>query len=147
VIRTNPVTGWKSIFPVGGHVAYVNGVTKEESEHLLGWFLDLVYKNHDLQVRFKWQNRNDIGKLLISWGNRALLIRWAAIWDNRSVFHTATFDYDDQGERFGNRAVGLGERPYFDPNSTSRRAALGQAAVGAGALSKVTEPNESNKVG
>jgi len=48
-----------------------------------------------------------------------------AIWDNRSVFHTATFDYDGQGPRFGNRAVGLGERPYLDPNSTSRRAALG----------------------
>jgi hypothetical protein len=47
-----------------------------------------------------------------------------AIWDNRSVFHTATFDYDGEGERFGNRAVGLGERPYFDPNSLSRRDAL-----------------------
>lgn len=44
-----------------------------------------------------------------------------AIWDNRSVFHTATFDYDEQGDRFGNRAVGLGEKPYYDPNSKSRR--------------------------
>jgi hypothetical protein len=44
------------------------------------------------------------------------------------VFHTATFDYDLEGERFGNRAVGLGERPYLDPNSTSRRAALSQQA-------------------
>lgn len=32
-----------------------------------------------------------------------------AIWDNRSVFHTATFDYNGLGDRFGNRAVGLGE--------------------------------------
>jgi len=55
----------------------------------------------------------------------------AAIWDNRSVFHTATFDYLDgsYGERFGNRAVGLGERPYLDPNSTSRREALAKAAA------------------
>jgi hypothetical protein len=52
-----------------------------------------------------------------------------AIWDNRSVFHTATFDYDGQGDRFGNRAVGLGERPYLDPSSVSRRTALGQANV------------------
>ncbi|KAK3898920.1 putative alpha-ketoglutarate-dependent sulfonate dioxygenase [Staphylotrichum tortipilum] len=112
VVRTNPVTGWKSIFPVGGHVRHINGVTEEESSKLLSWFLDLVYKNHDLQVRLKWQNPNDI-----------------AIWDNRSVFHTATFDYLDgnYGERFGNRAVGLGERPYLDPNSTSRRAALNNA--------------------
>jgi hypothetical protein len=51
-----------------------------------------------------------------------------AIWDNRSVFHTATFDYDGEGERFGNRAVGLGERPYFDPNSVSRRDALSETS-------------------
>jgi alpha-ketoglutarate-dependent taurine dioxygenase len=61
VVRTNPVTGWKSIFPVGGHVKHINGLTEEESSHLLSWFLDLVYKNHDLQVRFKWKNANDIG--------------------------------------------------------------------------------------
>jgi len=45
---------------------------------------------------------------------------WKAIWDNRSVFHTATFDYEGLGERYGNRAVGIGERPYFDPASKSR---------------------------
>lgn len=48
-----------------------------------------------------------------------------AIWDNRSVFHTATFDYDGIGERSGNRAVGIGEVPYFDPVSKSRREDLG----------------------
>lgn len=48
-----------------------------------------------------------------------------AIWDNRSVFHTATWDYGGLGDRFGNRVVGLGERPYFDPESISRREALG----------------------
>ncbi|EAA33608.2 taurine dioxygenase [Neurospora crassa OR74A] len=111
VVRTNPVTGWKSVFPVGGHVKQVNGVTKEESDRLLEWFLELLQKNHDLQVRFRWTGENDI-----------------AIWDNRSVFHTATFDYDGYGERFGNRTVGLGERPYLDPQSTGRREAL--AATG-----------------
>lgn len=62
VIRTNPVTGWKSVFPVGGHVQHINGLTSEESKKLLDWFVDIVYKNHDLQVRFKWKNPNDIGK-------------------------------------------------------------------------------------
>lgn len=62
VVRTNPVTGWKSVFPVGGHVKHINGVTAEESKHLLDWFLDLLQKGHDLQVRYKWQNPNDIGK-------------------------------------------------------------------------------------
>lgn len=47
-----------------------------------------------------------------------------AIWDNRSAFHSATFDYEGLGERFGNRAVGIGEVPYLDPNSQSRTEAL-----------------------
>ncbi|KAJ3015568.1 UNVERIFIED_CONTAM: hypothetical protein HDU68_012675 [Siphonaria sp. JEL0065] len=37
-----------------------------------------------------------------------------AVWDNRSSFH-------------GDRATSLGERPYYDPASTSRREALGIA--------------------
>ena len=101
------MTGWKSIFPVGAHISHINGFTKEESTNLLEWFKKLCVDNHDLQVRFHWNDVNDI-----------------AIWDNRSVFHNATFDYDGLGERSGNRAVGLGERPFFDPNSSSRREAL-----------------------
>ncbi|KAK5685246.1 hypothetical protein LTS10_003323 [Elasticomyces elasticus] len=107
VIRTNPVTGWKSVFPVGAHVSHINGLTKEESSMLLEWFKKLCVDNHDLQVRFKWQHANDI-----------------AIWDNRSVFHNATLDYQFIGDRRGNRAVGVGERPFFDPKSLSRREAL-----------------------
>jgi hypothetical protein len=53
----------------------------------------------------------------------------AAIWDNRSAFHSATFDYDGLGERFGNRAVGIGEAPYLDPNSHSRTEALAETKV------------------
>ena len=65
--------------------------------------------DHDLQVRNRWANQNDL-----------------AIWDNRSVYHTATYDY--HGARTGQRAVSLGERPYLDPQSVSRREALAQAA-------------------
>ncbi|KAJ5203493.1 hypothetical protein N7449_005572 [Penicillium cf. viridicatum] len=101
VIRTNPVTGWKSVFAVGNLVQKINGVTDEESAHLLNWFVSLIIENHDLQVRHRWQNPNDL-----------------AIWDNRSVYHAATWDHEDLGPRTGHRAVGLGERPYLDPNST-----------------------------
>ena len=107
VIRTNPVTGWKSVYAVGHHVQHINDLTQAESAHLIDWFLRLITENHDLQVRFKWQNPGDV-----------------AIWDNRSVYHTATNDYDGQGPRKGQRAVSLGERPYFDPQSTTRREAL-----------------------
>ncbi|KAF4626679.1 hypothetical protein G7Y89_g11478 [Cudoniella acicularis] len=109
VVRTNPVTGWKSIFALGHHVQHINGLTAGESKRFLDWFLRLVVDNHDLQVRHRWQNANDL-----------------AIWDNRSVYHAATPDYFDQnvGERLGHRSVSLGEKPYFDPKSTGRREAL-----------------------
>ncbi|KAG4442966.1 hypothetical protein IFR05_001579 [Cadophora sp. M221] len=109
VIRTNPVTGWKSIFAVGHHVQHINDLAPEESKALLEWFVRLIVDNHDLQVRHRWQNPNDL-----------------AIWDNRSVYHAATPDYLDQnlGERTGQRAVSLGERPYLDAQSTGRREAL-----------------------
>ncbi|CAM1500828.1 Fc.00g099900.m01.CDS01 [Cosmosporella sp. VM-42] len=110
LVRTNPVTGWKSLFGAGHQVeaGWINGVTPRESEILKAYFLQLITDNHDLQVRFRW-GKNDL-----------------AIWDNRSVFHTATNDYT--GKRQGNRVVSLGEKPFFDLKSVSRREALGLAA-------------------
>ncbi|EXJ77834.1 hypothetical protein A1O3_08993 [Capronia epimyces CBS 606.96] len=109
VIRTNPVTGWKALFGAGFQILHggIDGVTDRESEILKDYFLQLISQNHDLQVRFRW-NKNDV-----------------AIWDNRSVFHTATNDYE--GRRQGNRVVSLGEVPYYDPQSVSRRQALARA--------------------
>jgi alpha-ketoglutarate-dependent taurine dioxygenase len=80
-------------------------LTKDESDAHLDYLFKLVPLNHDLQVRFKW-NKNDV-----------------AIWDNRSTYHSATYDIGDQ-LRQGDRVVSLGETPYFDPNSKSRREAL-----------------------
>lgn len=51
----------------------INNVTDRESELILEHFSDLLIRNHDLQVRFKW-GKNDV-----------------AIWDNRCTFHTATY--------------------------------------------------------
>jgi alpha-ketoglutarate-dependent taurine dioxygenase len=109
VVRTNPVTGWKSIFAVGHHAQRINGLSEEESRYFLDSFVRLIVENHDLQVRLKWQNENDL-----------------AIWDNRSVYHAATPDYGegDYGERQGTRTVSLGEKPYFDAQSSSRQEAL-----------------------
>jgi hypothetical protein len=48
------------------------------------------------------------------------------------VYHAATPDYvfeEGLGERKGSRAVSLGERPYFDPASSSRREALKRVVV------------------
>ncbi|KAJ4322334.1 hypothetical protein N0V94_002443 [Neodidymelliopsis sp. IMI 364377] len=90
VVRTNPVTGWKSIFALGPFPRYINELNDKESSELLAKFLNVIYENHDLQVRFKWKSENDLGL----------------------------------GERFGNRAVGIGEVPFLDPNSRSRTEVL-----------------------
>lgn len=104
VIRTNPVTGWKSVFVNRGFTKRINGVTKDESDMLLNYLYTLVSQNHDAQVRLKW-NKNDLG-----------------IWDNRSTFHSATYDYSEP--RSGNRVMTLGEAPYLDLESKGRRECL-----------------------
>ena len=106
VIRTNPVTGWKSVFVNKGFTRRINGVTKDESDVLLNYLFNLVTQNHDAQVRFKWK-KNDL-----------------AIWDNRSNWHCATYDYAEA--RAGDRVCSLGEAPFLDLNSKSRRDALRQ---------------------
>lgn len=126
VIRTNPVTGWKSVFAVGQHVQKINGVTPLESKALLEWFVRLIVENHDLQVRHRWQNPNDV-----------------AIWDNRSTYHAATPDYEGLGERLGHRAVSIGERPYLDPASKSRREALRENVEANGSKGGSLETNGS----
>lgn len=64
VIRTHPLTGWKSVYAMGLHCRKINGLSPSESEFLLGKILSMVTENHDLQVRFRWQNPSDIGMLL-----------------------------------------------------------------------------------
>lgn len=114
VIRTNPVTGWKGLFVNQNFTKRLGTrdadgkfvpLPEAESEAILKFLAETVEGNHDLQVRFRWEKDS------------------LAIWDNRSTFHAATSDVDG-GLREGTRSVSLGERPYFDPKSRSRREAL-----------------------
>ncbi|EJT51501.1 taurine dioxygenase [Trichosporon asahii var. asahii CBS 2479] len=115
VVRTNPVTGWKGLFVNQNFTKHLldtesgKRLPEAESEAILTYLFALVEGNHDLQVRFRWEKDS------------------LAIWDNRSTFHAATSDIDG-GLREGTRSVSLGERPYFDPKSLTRRQALKKAA-------------------
>jgi alpha-ketoglutarate-dependent taurine dioxygenase len=62
VVRTNPVTGWKSIYALGPFPKYINELDAQESEELLASFKRRILDSHDLTVRFKWRNENDIGE-------------------------------------------------------------------------------------
>lgn len=66
IVRTNPVSGWNSIYALGHHVEHINNVTPAESTRLLDWLHDIVVLNHDIHVRHRWVNDNDV-----------------ALWDNR----------------------------------------------------------------
>lgn len=35
VVRTNPVTGWKSVFAIGAYPGSINGLTPPESDMIL----------------------------------------------------------------------------------------------------------------
>lgn len=52
------------MFAIGQNTSHINDVSESENKHLLKWFVKLVVENHDLQVRFRWQNPNDVGKLV-----------------------------------------------------------------------------------
>ncbi|KAK4046496.1 hypothetical protein OIV83_006022 [Microbotryomycetes sp. JL201] len=110
VIRTNPVTGWKGVFVNNVFTKRINELTKDESDQVLEYLARLVSQNHDLQVRHKW-DKNDL-----------------AVWSNVSTLHSATFDYGNE-RRTGDRVVSLGEKPYLDKASKSRREALNQVVA------------------
>ncbi|KAH8915091.1 taurine catabolism dioxygenase [Atractiella rhizophila] len=111
MVRSNPVTGWKAIVGFGLHFTEIKDVSPYENQMIKDYVMRLVTRNHDLQARIKW-TPNDV-----------------AIWDNRSVFHSATPDLMlAGGRRTGNRASSVGEKPYLDQNAKSRREALREGA-------------------
>ncbi|ORY27079.1 hypothetical protein BCR39DRAFT_539130 [Naematelia encephala] len=109
VIRTNPVTGWKALFVNRGFSKRIDGVTKDESDMIMNYINQIGMHNFDHQVRFRWEKGS------------------IALWDNRSTWHSATFDYDE--ERCGDRASGLGEVPFYDPNSELKSHGLKREGV------------------
>ncbi|CAF9910066.1 MAG: hypothetical protein ALECFALPRED_006146 [Alectoria fallacina] len=100
-IRTNPVTGWKYVYAMGHHMQGIDRLADVESKMVKEHMERLVTDNQQLQLRVKWQPED------------------LAIWDNRAVYHCATYDYN--AKRVGNRICGVGEKPYLDPRSSGRR--------------------------
>lgn len=109
VIRTNPVTGWKGLYVNRSFTKRINELSPDESEVLLKFLFSLVAENFNYQCRFRWRE-HDI-----------------AIWDNRSTQHSGIFDFGKQ-KRTGDRVCSLGEKPYFDPASASRKEQLAKSA-------------------
>lgn len=104
LVRTHPVTGWKSLFINRAMMDGIEGFDKPESDAILDYLHGVYERSTDIQLRWHWTPGT------------------SAIWDNRTTIHTVSFDYE--GERHGTRVSSLAEKPFFDPNSKSRAQAL-----------------------
>ncbi|TDL20772.1 TauD-domain-containing protein [Rickenella mellea] len=92
VVRVHPATGWKSVYVNPGFTRRIVGVPKAESDAILSFLFHQISENPDFQVRFRWEKDS------------------VAIWDNRVVTHSATFDFWP-ARRHALRATPHGERP------------------------------------
>ncbi|KAI0663826.1 alpha-ketoglutarate-dependent sulfonate dioxygenase [Cubamyces menziesii] len=92
VVRVHPVTGWKSMYVNPGFTRRIVGLPKAESDAILSLLFHQISENPDFQVRFHWEPNS------------------IAIWDNRIVTHSATFDFWPH-VRHALRATPHGERP------------------------------------
>ncbi|KAG5636948.1 hypothetical protein H0H81_006296 [Sphagnurus paluster] len=92
VVRVHPATGWKSVFVNPGFTRSIVGIPKAESDAILTFLFRQISENPDHQVRFKWTPNT------------------VAIWDNRVVTHSATFDFWP-ATRHALRTTPHGEKP------------------------------------
>lgn len=105
LIRTHPVTGFKSLFVNPGFTRTIVGVPKGESDAILQYLFELIATSQEATIRFKW-SENDV-----------------AIWDNRVSMHSATFGFYPE-RRHGVRVTTHGEVPHYDAEGKSQQKAL-----------------------
>jgi taurine dioxygenase len=91
LVRTHPETGRKSLY-VGGHVQRFDGMTDEESQPLLDFFMQ-----HSIRPEFTCRVRWQKGTL--------------TFWDNRCVQHFAVNDYPTE-TRIMHRITICGDQPF-----------------------------------
>ena len=65
LVRTHPVTGWKSLFYNPGFVTKIVGVPKTESDYICRLLSEVIATTQEAHVRFQW-GKGDV-----------------ALWDNR----------------------------------------------------------------
>ncbi|MCJ1472401.1 hypothetical protein MMC13_001049 [Lambiella insularis] len=101
IIRTHPVTGWKSLFFNPGFVKAIVGIPKTESDAIIRYLNEVISTTQEFHVRFQW-NKNDV-----------------AYWDNRVCNHSASYGFAPH-RRHAVRVACQAERPVFKPNGTSQ---------------------------
>ena len=91
VVRTHPDTRRKCLFVNQGFTTGIKGLSKKESDALLGFLFDHM-ATPDFHCRFQWREKS------------------IAFWDNRCAQHYALWDYYPE-VRHGLRITIKGDRP------------------------------------
>lgn len=89
VVRTHPDTGRKALFVNEGFTSHIQGMTRAESDAVLGFLF-----RHSTQPEFLYRHsyrENDL-----------------VIWDNRCAMHYAVMDYDGVHDRYMHRCTVIG---------------------------------------
>lgn len=115
VIATHPVTGWKVLNVNRAYTNFIHGLTRQESDLLLEYLYRIISDNHDLQVRFRWDENS------------------VALWDNRSCAHCVTNDYHGQ-TRYGARTLSVGERPAVNKHALTKAQAFAAIKAANGSM-------------
>jgi alpha-ketoglutarate-dependent taurine dioxygenase len=92
LVRTHPVSGKKSLFVNPEFTSHIKGLSRRESDGILGLLYDHMI-NQKYLVRYNW-NTGDLG-----------------FWDNRATMHFVVVDYGTQ-HRLIQRVTLKGERPF-----------------------------------
>ncbi|ORY92517.1 taurine dioxygenase [Leucosporidium creatinivorum] len=95
IIRRHPVTKEPMLFVNEGFTRKIVGWKKEESDYMLKFLFDHIARGQDFQCRVRWAEGTII------------------VWDNRSVVHSAVFDYDEAHRRHAIRLTPQGEIPIL----------------------------------
>jgi sulfonate dioxygenase len=119
LIRTNPVTGWKSIFFNPGFVTKIVGVPKTESDAIIGLLNEIVATSPEIHARFRWE-AGDVA----FWDNRVTVsLHFCSylhgIFANYEQNHSASYGFAPH-RRHAVRVAVRAEKPYFDANSKSQ---------------------------
>ncbi|MCJ1335307.1 hypothetical protein MMC09_000575 [Bachmanniomyces sp. S44760] len=105
LVRTHPVTGWKSLFFNPGFVKAIVGIPKVESDAIIRFLNEVISTTNELHVRYQWQ-KDDV-----------------VFWDNRICNHSASYGFAPH-RRHAVRVAVQAERPTLDPNGKSQEEEL-----------------------
>jgi sulfonate dioxygenase len=73
LIRTHPVTGWKSLFFNPSFVTKIVGITKMESDAIISYLNELIATTQEIHVQYWWQ-KDDVA----FWDNR-IIVSWTFV--------------------------------------------------------------------